>query len=336
MPMLVIALLTTLPFPEEFRDEVRDVMGLALTEKFTKADSVARKVKDDLPDSPLGSLLRMAVSEFRMIDWSTDEGEDDFMAEFDRVNEMTRKAIKEEKDTKARAKAHLFRGFALGFKAVHYASRYQEVTNVLRGLKYGKEALDEITRAQELDSTLYDCYLAMGIYDLAISYAQKKVPWVQAENRKKKGMAELAIATEKSELFKPVAFLAYVYVYMYEGNPDLAIQYLKFLKTSYPGSRSLMWLETEVYLENERWYYAEESGKTLLAEIEKKQSTCYVNQAEVHIYLARARYHLGDKEGAKEHLQKAADLLDKEGDPKRAGAVKKARGKMKDAEGEMK
>ncbi|MGB9590392.1 MAG: hypothetical protein ACPL68_05840, partial [Candidatus Hydrothermia bacterium] len=291
--MLLIALLATLPFPDEYRDEVRDVMSLALTEKFTKADSVAKKVKEDLPDSPLGSLLRMAVIEFKMTDWSTDDGEEDFMAEFDRVNEMTKKAIKEEKDPKTKAKAHLFRGFALGFKAVHYARRYQEVTNVLRGLKYGKEALDEITRAQELDSTLYDCYLAMGIYDLAISYAQKKVPWIQSENRKKKGMAELSVATEKSELFKPVAFLAYVYVYMYEGNPDLALQYLKFLKTSYPGSRTLMWLEVEVYLENERWYYAEESGQALLAEVEKRQPTCYVNQAEAHIYLARARYHLG-------------------------------------------
>ena len=334
--MLIVALLMTLPFPDEYRDEVRDVMSLALTERFAKADSVARKVKDDLPDSPLGSLLRMAVLEFKMTDWSTDEGEEDLMAEFDRVNEMTLNVINNERDPAKRAKAHMFRGLALGFKAVHYARRYQEVTNVLRGLKYGKEALDEITRAQELDSTLYDCYLAMGIYDLAISYAQKKVPWVQSENRKKKGMAELALATEKSELFKPVAFLAYVYVYMYEGNPDLAIQYLRFLKTSYPGSRTLMWLETEVYLENERWYYAEESAKALLAEIEKKQPTCYVNQAEVHIYLARTRYHLGDKEGAREHLQKAADLLDKEKDPKRAGAVKKARGKLKDAEKEIK
>ncbi len=334
--MLVIALLTTLPFPDEYRDEVRDVMSFALTEKFSKADSVARKVKDDLPESPLGSLLRMAVLEFRMIDWSTDEWESDFMAEFDRVNEMTRKSIKEERDTKTRARAHLFRGFALGFKAVHYAQRYQEATNVLRGLKYGKEALDEITRAQELDSTLYDCYLAMGIYDLAISYAQKKVPWVQSENRKKKGMAELAVAAEKSDLFKPVAFLAYVYVYMYEGNPDLALQYLKFLKTSYPNSRTLMWLEAEVYLENKRWYYAEEATKTLLTELENNQPKCYVNQAEAHIYLARTRYGLGDKEGAKEHLEKAAELLEAEKDPNRAGAVKKARGKLKDAEKETK
>lgn len=336
MPMLVALLFVTLPFPEEYKDEVRDVMSFALTERFSKADSIAKKVKNDLPESPLGSLLRMAVLEFRMTDWSTDEHEGEFMAEFDRVNEMTRKAIKEEKDPKARARAHLFRGFALGFKAVHYAQRYQDKLNVLRGLKYGKEALDEITRAQELDSTLYDCYLAMGIYDLAISYAQKKVPWVQAEDRKKKGMAELAIATEKSELFKPVAFLAYVYVYMYEGNPDLAIQYLKFLKTSYPGSRTLMWLETEVYLENERWFYADEAGRALLAEIEKNQPECYVNQAEAHIYIARARYHLGDKDGAKEHLDKARKLLDDEKDPNRAGAVKKARGKLRDAEGEMK
>jgi|GEM_PF-1523676 len=334
--MLIIALLATLPFPDDYRDEVRDLMSLVLTERFASADSLARKVKNDLPDSPLGSLLRMAVIEFKMTDWSTDEGEDDFMAEFDRANAMTRDVINNEKDPAKRAKAHMFRGFALGFKAVHYARRYQEATNVLRGLKYGKEALDEITRAQELDSTLYDCYLAMGIYDLAISYAQKKVPWIQAENRKKKGMAELALATEKSELFKPVAFLAYVYVYMYEGNPDLAIQYLNFLKSNYPNSRTLMWLEAEVYLENERWYYAEKSSEALLAELEKNQPNCYVNQAEAHIYLARARYHLGDKEGARKHLEGAARLLEAEKDPLRQGAVKKAWGKLKDAEKEIK
>ena len=332
---LLIAIQATLPFPAEYRDDVKAVMKFMFTEDFDHADSVAKQVKSELPDSPLGGILRLASLEFYMTDWSTDERVDEFMSEYDAANEMCRKAI-DETEGAEKAKWHMFRGAVVGFKAVHYARRYQEKTNVLRALKYAKEALDEFGRAYDLDSTLYDCYLAMGLYDLAISYMQKKIPWLSSENRKKSGMAKLSIAMEKSDLFKPLAMMAYVYVYMYEDNPDLALQYLGFLKTMYPNSRTLAWLELDVYLENERWYYGQQTAENLLATLEKKQPNCYVNQAEAHIAIARCWYHLGDADDAREHLDLAKALLDKQTDENHAGAVKKIRSKLSDAEKEMK
>ncbi len=333
--MLSAILISTLPFPAEYKSDVRSAMKFMFTEQFSKADSVAERVKSRLPDSPLGYILHMASLEFYMTDWSTDSREREFMAEYDKANQMCRAGIANSSG-KEKAKWHMFRGATVGFKALHYARRYYSKTNVLRAMKYAKEALDEFNRAYEMDSTLYDCYLAMGLYDLAISYMQRKVPWLKSEDRRKQGLARLNAAMEHSELFKPLAMMAYVYVYSYDHNPELALQYLRFLKTMYPGSRTLMWLETEVYIENQRWFYGLSSAQALLEEIERSQPECYVNQAEAHIKIALCQFKLGNKEGAAEHMELAQQLLDKEKDPNRAGEVSKVRSKMKDAQKQMK
>ena len=325
-----VILISTLPFPEAYKGDVRATMKFMFTEQFSKADSIAQKIKTEMPDSPLGYILHMASLEFYMTDWSTDAPEREFMSEYDAANEMCRKGI-HSSSGKEKARWHMFRGAAVGFKAVHYARRYYSKTNVLRALKYAKEALDEFNRAYQLDTTLYDCYLAMGLYDLAMSYMQHKIPWLKGENRRQQGLARLNVAMERSELFKPLAMMAYVYVYSYDHNPDMALQYMRFLKTTYPGSRTLMWLETEVYIENERWFYGLNASKALLEEIEKSQPNCYVNQAEAHLKMGVCLFHLGNRDEAIGHFKTARQLLQQETDPSRAGEVKKVSAKLDDA-----
>ncbi len=330
---MIVLLLCALPFPEAEAPAVRSAMEALFNGEYEKADSVIEGVRRRMGSHPLPYLLRAARYEMFMSDYSTDRYRDAFLANADSALKAAEALIRQKGE---RAPYLMFKGAALGFRAIYYARRYYSKLNVLRALRDGKAALDLFSKAYQKDTTLYDCYLAMGVYDLAWTYAHQFVPWLRLGSRRDKAFRELNLAAERSDLFRPLALLVLAYAHGLDGNYPQAQTYLRAMRQLYPRSRFVDWAEVFIDTQTKRWTFASEAAKRLAERIKAEQPEAKPNLAEAYIYWARAQLNLGNKARARELAEEAERILRSDSDPWREGERKKVWSKLKELKGKLK
>ncbi len=329
---MIAFLLLRLPFPEAEAPAVRSAMEALFNGDYSRADSVIGGVRERMGWHPLPYLLRAARYEMYMSDFSTDAEREAFFANVDSALKSAEDWLRKGVDEPA---FRMFKGAALGFRAIYYARRYYSKLNVLRALKDGKAALDQFSKAHELDSTLYDCYLAMGVYDLAWTYAHEFVPWLRLGSRREKAFREINLAAERSELFRPLALLVLAYAHGLDGNYSQAQVYLKAMRQLYPRSRFIDWAEVFIDTQTKRWTFAADAARRLVERVRLEQPDAKPNLAEAYIYWARAELELGNRERARELLAEAERILKGDKDPAREGERKKVWSKLKEVRGKL-
>lgn len=264
-------------------------------EDYTTARKAYADAKELCPDDPAPYFLNGALTFIYMSDFVTDSLEWHFDQEMAKAEKLARQGIEEEGEN---ARDLFFIGSVQVFRMIRSGWKRQ----YLAAFSSGTNSLKPLLRAVELDSTLYDAYLAKGAYDYFSGRVDRYLPGAKASTNVEKGIYEIRTVYEKGKYFKASAGQALSFVLREEKRPSEALAVSRELVNEHPKGRTFRWGLGELYIDLGMWKEAKELYEKLLGDIFWYQPKCYTNIYQCKLRLAEVYLALGEREKARSYL----------------------------------
>ncbi|HAH05310.1 MAG TPA: hypothetical protein DCM05_02115 [Elusimicrobia bacterium] len=259
---------------DRVQEEVAGMMGVFYDLRLAEARLAAEGLERRHPGHPAGAFFRGIEHYLSLLveDPVSTGTVKEFLADMDR----SISAAEKNRDI-APALAEYYLGAAHGFKARVASMR----GNWFDAVKGAREAIGHVKKAVELDPSLEDTYLGLGMYHYFL--ARMPAPakpfayllaglWGDAE----KGLAELERAAERSPIASSEALGVLSYIYgMREGKPEKADALLARLVERHPrnpgyriwranlAARQGRWKEADAFLDLDGAWWAGVSPEAL-------------------------------------------------------------------------
>jgi len=310
MPVLLTLLVFTYPDSTLLAWVTRG-QHFAYVEQFDSAEVYFQRVIATAPEDPMGYLLMAGLLDLYMLDYSVDTREREFF-EYTRQAEARAKAWLKRKprDPREQAWAHFYLGAAASYRAL-YQGRKRRFLSALRD---GLRAVHELSRAVQLDSTLYDAYLGLGVYDVAMSELPKFLRWLPGVDgsRKKRGLAKIRKAATHGLISKYAALDALAWALAYSGKPWEGIKIAKQLVQEFPASRTFRWTLGFALFRGGRYADAARVYQEILYSTLEDQPGYPYNIAIILYWLARIDYARARYTRSLYWIEVARSLLNRE------------------------
>lgn len=263
-------------------------------EDYVTARIAYARAKELCPEDPAPYFLDGALDFIYMVDFVTDTLESSFDATMDKAEELARAGLEEDPHS---ARDLFFIGSVRIFRMVRHGWK----RNYLAALSAGSGAPDPLLKALELDSTLYDAYLAKGALDYFSGRVNRYIPGAPATRTVQRGIDEIRMVYEKGTYFQASAGQALSFIMKEEGRADEALAISQELVSTYPEGRTFRWGLGDLYVELEMWDEARDLYKGLYQDVKRDQPKCYTNIYQIKYILARIYAAQGDEETARRY-----------------------------------
>jgi tetratricopeptide (TPR) repeat protein len=275
---------------------LKEALELSYHERYEEAESLFRRAVDEFPKSPLPPLFYAGLLDMYMLDFSTDDRQEDFMRLLNTTIKRAERIIGEEGEEEwRRAWACFAKGSALAYKAMFYGRK----RNFVKALYYAFPARKWLLRAIKIDSTLYDAYLPLGTYDYALSELPKILRWlVNSEDRREKALKEMKLAMERGQFVSVIAQDAYAWTLAYHRRFREAKELARDLMRHYPNSRTFRWTLTFVLRRSGAWREAAKEYEKLYYLVVRDHRDSPYCMAIVLVWLSKAHYFSRERERA--------------------------------------
>ncbi len=296
----------------QLRQRVLEALEYGLRERYAEAQALLAEVKRAYPQHPLPPLMEAALWDLYMEDWGTDSKEKAF---FSALKEARKRAGREIKlaeragNLRRLAWAHFYMGAAYAFEAFRYARKGspKALIPALRGV-------DHLSKAIEADSTLYDAYYPLGLYDYLIANPPRKLSWIpflpDPEERKEKGIEELRLAAERGVYTKDLARYSLAWVLMRERQYKEALALAEDLLKRYPESMMFRWLLGYMYRKRGRWSAVERIYSELFHLLVQNRVQSVSLIAKAAYWAAHAKFYTRKYDEALEFARFTLSLLE--------------------------
>ncbi len=278
----------------ELEPVIREGLFYAYQELYREAESCFVMVLDSYPEHPAGYFFLAGLKGLYIIDLGKYELYPEMKALVDSCVKKGKRWIKKNPDD---AWGYFFIGGAYTYLTFFHALREDYVNT----LGYGIKALSWVSRAVEIDSTLYDAYLGLGGYD----YFKGIFPWWRSE--KKRGLRKIELAMRKGRFSHELAADGLAQIYIREKKYKEAEDLLFSLLEQYPLSRTFRWPLVEIYMEEGRWEDALRVVREMREVSRGKENTPYV-ELSLALLEGKALVAMGREKEAQEILGKALDI----------------------------
>ena len=211
-------------------------MDAGYREEYPVADSLFNMVIETLPEHPAGYFLKAALYELKCFDLGHDSLKEEF-ERYSRIAENKGKLyiMKNPGDPWG----YFFTGAVFTIEV--FLKWYKG--NYLSMLSKVSPALNNLTKAVEIDSSVYDAYLGLGGYD----YFKGMLPFMGSE--REKGIKKIKTAIERGKYTRYLATIGLANLYIREKNYEKARNVLKPLLKKFPDSRTVTWPYFTSFLE---------------------------------------------------------------------------------------
>ncbi len=262
---------------------VNDILNFTFSEKYDEAWLLIDRLAQKEPGDPLPHILRAGLDDYWMLDYTSNSLEDEFKAEIDTAVRLAEQFKKTDK-----ARYHFFRGISYAYLATRRGRNRQ----VLSALKYGRKALKELKKALKYDSTLYDAYLPIGIFDYALSELPGIVKFfIGKKDKREQGLKEVELASQKGWLTRTAAKDALAWMLAYHGDYSRALKIARELVKMYPHSRSFRWTLVYVLRRMGKWREALDVYNELFYLIASDPQQSDYNIAVVLYWMTKGNYY---------------------------------------------
>ncbi|KPJ54500.1 hypothetical protein AMJ39_00320 [candidate division TA06 bacterium DG_24] len=284
-------------------------LDFAYHEEYEDAMEMFRQAERFDPGGPASPFFQAGLLEMRMVDYGTDDGEEEFMA---LIGETIRRASGQLKDDPENAWSHFFLGSAYGYRATHQVRK----ARYLSAFRDGMRAIGSLGRAVECDSTLYDAYLGLGGYHYLKTKLARFLTWLPfVPDDRERGMEEVRLAMERGKYARIAAQDALIWFLVEEQRHEEAVALVSDLVAAYPDSRTFAWSSARVMEAKEDWQRAEQAWRRLLELIlEDEKASSSLNLVTCRYGLAEALYELERYDEALEECR-AVLILARNPDP---------------------
>ncbi|MEO0140465.1 MAG: tetratricopeptide repeat protein [candidate division WOR-3 bacterium] len=299
-------------------DRTMEAMEYGMRERYSQAEALMNEIISDYPDEPIPYILKAALLDLYMADYEVNTREKEFydlLKTGEKKADAIIKSAKSSGDTRRLAWGYFYKGAAIGFKAFRKGR-----ANPASAVTIAWDAVDNLALCLQTDSTIYDAYYPLGMYDYAISELPKSLSWLpfikDKETRKQKGMEELEKAWRQGDYTRDLAQFSLVWVYLGEGRAKDAYPLAKDLVARYPESRTFRWLLGTCQRRLGKWAEAEETYSELVYLVLNEQIHRPRNVLLATYWCAHAKYRVGKYEEALEYANFVLNLLDEMEDTK--------------------
>ncbi len=270
-----------------------NIQELLYNDRFNGADSLARVMIEEYPDDPAGYLFRAIT----LVTVMFDREENLNPEQFNRLIDTTVTKALSIRDTASnctRAWMCLFLGHAEAYRSL-WESRYGSLVSAV---KMGRRARKEYERGLACDSSLYDLYFGLGLYNYWKSAKAGFLRWIGLiHNDKDKGITQLHLAADSSFISQESAYSALIWIGLDRGQYDSVIAGCREMRKKYPDGKALLWPLARAYYEKKDFPNAVKTFELLRERIACDPGN-YFNLIECDYYLYRCSEKLSMKREA--------------------------------------
>ena len=302
----VVLLMVPLPaLAEDYLDSARleylhSIQQRLYNDNFHMADSLSRSMIDKYPDDPAGYLFRAVTLITVMYDREENLDSEQFHRLLDKALSKAL-SIRDTASNSTCAWMCLFRGHAEAYRSL-WESRYGSLINAI---KMGRSAKKEYEQGLAYDSSLYDLYFGLGMYNYWKSAKAGLLRWLGLiHNDKDKGIAQLYLAADSSIISREAALSALIWIRLDRKEYDSAIAYCRMMRERYPDGKAFLWSLARAHYEKKSYSKALKTFQLLRKRLESDPGN-YFNIVECDYYL----YRCFDKLSMKTESKKVAKAM---------------------------
>lgn len=285
-----------MPYSEELDSLIRVALEYTYRERYSAAFSLVEEAIRRFPEEPVGYFFKAAIYDYYMEDYHTNRYEREFVENMETAVRKARDRLSVAKDRETRAWMNFFIAGAYGYRAL----RAGREGNYLVALKFALEGLKPLKKAVEEDSTLYDAYFPLGIYNYALSKAPSRIGLIPTfflvkdrEKAREMGIEYLKKAWRKGHYTSVISALTLAWILMQERRSKEAEPILRVYVERYPESRYFRWVYGSILLRLGKFEEAESVYEVLLFLVLRDQYNVPYNVIYVSFYLGYTKYFLG-------------------------------------------
>jgi len=286
--------------------------------KFDSAEMQFNKVKSMEPRNPAGYFFDALVEWWKINLDKTDESRDEEF--YERIEKVVDVADEILDENEYDVNALLYKGGALGYRGLVRSLR----DSWLKAAEDGKEALNLLKKASDLNPANKDALLGIGIYNFFAEYVPERYPIVKPlmiifpKGDKVKGLFQIKEAASNSKFGKYEARFILAFLYLkYEKNFYECESYSRNLFQEFPENPVFEKYLYNSYVGLGKWYEAINGWEAVLQKNLNGQPG-YNNlslQREANYYIALSFSKLGRILEAEKYLLKSEEItkiIDKE------------------------
>lgn len=276
-------------YPDPKVDQLlRSGIESIVTQNYADAELKFKRLNDNYPDLPLGSIYLAAVKMAASIDYGEAIDEGYISARLNDAEKKTDKLI-EKNDHNAWNFYFLAlnKGYWAYFKALN--------RDYISAFSSGLSSISKFNKCLQMDSSFYDAYIAIGTYKYWKSAKTKWVPFVS--NEKELGVQYLTLALGKNTFNHYLAQNSLMWIYINDKEYKKAADIAEKVLSKYPGNRSFKWGLGRAYQEINKRKAIEVFEKLLSSVLELKNNNHY-NEIILKHKLALLNHEVGDNKTA--------------------------------------
>ncbi len=228
--------------PEEIIDAyIQKGIRATVLQQYQLANSYFDTLRSFLKDDPRPDFYQAAALQSKMMDFESYGEEPEFFRLIEKVISSTEKQIEQNPNE---AKGYFFKGGAYCYRGYYYAKR----KDYARGLRDSITGIKYLEKAVNIDSTLYDAYLAIGTYKYYRGRLTQYVNWLPfVSDQSKEGLEMIHKSIEKGRYSRAAAINGLIWLDIDEKKYKRAIQTALKMLNEYPASRFFLWPLTGAY-----------------------------------------------------------------------------------------
>lgn len=205
--------------------------------EFDSANTIFQGFVNSDPKDPTGHFF-LAMSEWWKIYINKDDrsNDDNYLSKVDACIKICEERLDENENNDW---ATFLLGGVIGYRGFMNVMR----DNWLKAIDDGKQGLNLIQKAYELNPSNKDAVLGLGIYNYAVDYVVERYPFLKAvlfffpKGNKELGLSQLRDCSENGRFSKTEANVTLAYIHLsYEKNYIEAQKYTQKLVTLYPDN----------------------------------------------------------------------------------------------------
>ncbi len=291
---------------EEKKEIIQQIQANIYLDEYQLAHTYADSLITFNTNDPLGYLFKAAIYLGDMTDSEQELYPDQFKEMIDTTIYLSDRIIASADSTKI-AWSYLCVGHAAAYKSL-YESRFGSMG---QALKYGFKAKSAYHDGLRFDSTVYDLYGGLGMYHYWKSAKAGFLRWIGVFNDdKQKGIDELYLTIDSSEVSADAAWSSLVWIYLDAKQYDTAIVIAQKMYEKYPEGKTFLWAMAKIYFQSEQYEKSIEVFQLLYDKLMLTHKN-YFNIIESEHYIFSAYKNLGDKEKAKEIAKRCLHYVNK-------------------------
>ncbi len=264
-------------YSEEYEKRLMSAIDNLFDRKYEEALEDFKALEKIDPNSPMGKFGQSALYQMRMVE----EEDFAFEKEYRKVAKEAQEIIKKKIDSgKADAWIYLISGSSYGLDGLLEA-RKKSWWDVI---KKGYTGLTHIQKAKELDPTLYEADLGIGLYEYFRSKLSEKYSFLPFfEDVKNQGIKRILNAIGKAHFTEYASYLCLCFVYLVEKNPNKLLEYAAKIENKYPNNLIAKIFIARGHREKKEYDQAETMLKKAL-EIHKDYAIAHLNLGYLYQY----------------------------------------------------